>query len=141
MVKRNKITHIGDYSAGHPWYYVLGNEPLSVKEIKHKVLKDSYRGYRKDEIMQIDRQSEPLRSHNLQKIRQEVIQDLKESISGYRQCALALNRLICRIVFLDEELRCYDEHTNISLVYSHLYNHFAHLALLDELDTQLDMFA
>ena len=141
MAKRKKITHIGDYCAGHPWYYVRGNEVLSPKEIRQEVIDDGYRGYLKDEIMAIDRMAEPKRSQKLRQIREKTIEELKEDISRYRQCNLELHRYRLKSLQSDEPFGCHDVHTNIGLKHNHIYNCFAHLVLLDELDTQLDMFA
>lgn len=140
MTKRTKITHIGDYCAGHPWYYVRGNEVLSPKEIRQSVMDSGYRGYLKDDIMQIDQMPEPKRSQKLRALRDKIMQELRQDISRYRQCNLELHRLRVRQLVSDEPFGCYDVHTNIGLKHNHIYNRFAHLILLDELDTQLDMF-
>lgn len=141
MPRKEKITKIGNYCAGHPWYYVRGNEVLSPKEIRQSAMDSGYRGYLKDDILQIDQMSEPKRSQKLRQIREKTIQDLKEDISRYRQCNLALHRYRLKWLERDEPFGCHEVHTSIGLKHNHIYNRFAHLILLDELDTQLDMFA
>ena len=141
MSNKAKTPVIGGYCAGHPWFYVRGNKVLTPKQIKQDVMVSNYRGYWKDEILAIDKQTEPKRTEKLNKLRQEILQDLKLDISRYRQCALELHRFRKAYGQSYNPVSCDDIHTSIGLVHNHIYNRFAHLILLDELDTQLDMFA
>ena len=141
MSNRKKEPIIGDYNAGHPWYYVRGNKVLTPKQIKHDVQQSEYRGYLKDEILAINKQVEPRRTEKLQKLRQDTLQELNADLSRYRKCALELHRFRRTQDYTYNPVSCDDIHTSIGLKHNHIYNRFAHLILLDELDTQLDMFA
>ena len=141
MSNKAKESVIGDYCAGHPWFYVRGNKVLTPKQIKQDVMQSEYRGYLKDEILAIDKQAEPKRTEKLNKLRQDALQYLKSDLSRYRQCAFELHRFKKIHGQSYNPVSCDDIHTSIGLVHNHIYNRFAHLILLDELDTQLDMFA
>lgn len=141
MSNKAKTPVIGEYCAGHPWFYVRGNKVLTPKQIKHDVQQSEYRGYLKDEILAIDKQAEPRRTEKFQKLRQDTLQELKADLSRYRKCALELHRFRKTQDYTYNPVSCDDIHTSIGLKHNHIYNRFAHLILLDELDTQLDMFA
>ena len=58
-----------DYSPGHPWYYVLGGQPLMPRQILDEVRAEGYRGYNRDEIAQTAGHCEPRRSQELRALR------------------------------------------------------------------------
>lgn len=126
-----------DYDPGHPWYYLLGGKPLTLKQIREHVGRRGYRGYNRDEIATASGRCEPRRSQELRTLRSVALGRLKEDISGYR-----------RAVFLLHEFRaapdtdeCAEVHVSVSLKHNHLFNEFAHLLWIDELLThQLDLF-
>ena len=43
------------YNFGHPWYYVLGGEILSPKQIRADVSAGNYQGYMAEEINAVDK--------------------------------------------------------------------------------------
>ena len=130
------------YKPGHSWYYKLGGKVLRPKQILAAVKLSGYQGYRLDDIQQADNKPEPQRSAALRNIRQEVLARLISDLSCYRQLACELRDYRA----LDEADRpeqpiCSDIHTGLSLKHNHLYNDFAHLALIDDLlSSQLDLF-
>jgi len=131
---------IGGFCSGHPWYYLLGNPVLTPKQIKEEAKASTYRGYRQEEIEAAAAKPEPQRSEALRSIRQRLWDELRKDISGYRQCALQLHRHHEKNGFDPSPTVCDDVHTNICLKHNHIYNGFAHLAFLDELPEQQDLF-
>lgn len=134
------MLRFADYSAGHPWYYYLGGPVLSPKQIRAEVNEDSYLGYIST-IDEADQRAEPERSHELRKIRNQVLCELKRDLSRYREVVFKLHAH--RREHENEEigLSCDHVHTNVSLKHNHLYNGFGHLLRLDDLlARQPDLF-
>lgn len=136
-----QLTH-HDYSAGHPWYYLLGGDIPRLKQIQAEAVASDYCGYMAEDIRQIDKMAEPQRSERLREWQSKFREDLKRDISIYRKTVRELHK--DRENYADDELPsvCRDVHTSMSLKHSHLYNDFAHLHFLEELlGKQLDLFA
>ena len=132
---------IGGYRQGHPWYYLLGGRPPSLKEIKAEAESDERGGYLADDIAQMDAMTEPKRSEKLRALRYRILKSLDRDIRIFRRCV--------------RELRIYQEehegdevpnssaeiHMSVSLKYSHLFNGFGNLHLIETcLDKQKDLF-
>lgn len=129
------------YHAGHPWYYLLGGNIPTPKQIQAEAIISNYRGHAADTLRKIDERSEPKRSVNLRKWRHEFIEDLKSDLSHYRKVVRELNDYRETQDLDIVPSSCDDIHTAISLKYTHLYNDFAHLHFIDELLMgQLDLF-
>lgn len=131
----------GGYSADHPWYYVLGGDIPSLKQIRAYTLERGCRGYLADEISQAHLKPEPKRSQCLDKIRSSVLRSLRADISRYQEVAQDLRRLLRGACAQAEQTpHCEDVHTSMSLKFCHIMNGFAHLNTLDALPKQLDLF-
>jgi len=132
--------HMG-YCAGHPWYYLLGGDVPTPKQIQANAVASVYCGYAADDLHKIDKQSEPKRSANLHKWRAKFREDLKSDISIYREVVRELHQYRDSQDWNAKPLCCDDVHTSMSLKFAHLYNDFAHLNFLDELlGGQMDLF-
>lgn len=132
---------IRGYGPGHPWYYVLGGPVLFPKEILAGVIASGYRGYMAHDIDKADAKSEPQRSQQLRRIRQQVRADLRDDLSRYREVARDLSRLRKQSQPDSSAPQCDAIHTAASLKHNHIYNGLAHLALLDALlSHQPDLF-
>lgn len=140
MTQHFDPTHCG-YSAGHPWYYLLGGAVLTPKQIKEKVRRSGYGGYLTDYIAAADKKPEPQRSQALKQFRARAFAELKRDINGYRRRAFELHRYRAANDIPDRPSCCADIHTNISLKHNHLVNDFAHLITIDALlEVQGDLF-
>lgn len=129
------------YRPGHPWYYVCGGAVLPPKAILQEVQRRGYRGYMAHRIERIDSKPEPQRSHALRVIKAEVMDELRDNLSRYRECARELAAFRRGFGSSDCAPLCENIHTNICLKHNHLYNDFAHLIVLDELlSAQPDFF-
>lgn len=130
------------YDSGHPWYYRLGGKILTPKEILASVKENGYRGYRADDLAKIEARPEPQRSQALRSLRLTVLTELKHDLHGYRRVVRALN--LHRKENADSPQQEPDDiwlFTNVGLKHNHLYNDFAHLAVIDEmLMQQPDLF-
>ncbi|MGR3507854.1 MAG: hypothetical protein ACU0FF_01050 [Sulfitobacter sp.] len=128
------------YQPGHPWYYLLGGDVLPPKSIRFEVRLEGYKGYRRDEILSAANKAEPQRSQSLRKIRDEVMRSLRLNISRYREVARELHAY--RREHADQPLPTCSAsvHTSMGLKFSHIYNDFGHLELLDSLPQQVDLF-
>jgi len=124
------------YNFGHPWYYVLGGEILSPKQIRAEVSAGSYQGYMAEEINAVDNKPEPHRSEALRAFKAKFANDLAEDISRYRQIACAIRQDRTENPIFIEPDSCADVHTDISLKYAHIYNDFAHLNYIEDLLAQ-----
>ena len=62
--------------------------------------------------------------------------ELTKDISRYRQCVFQLRKLKDAEDIPETPSCCSDIHVAMSLKHNHIYNGFAHLALLDELPAQ-----
>ena len=132
---------VGGYNAGHPWYYLLGNPVLLPSQIRAMAYASQYRGYYHDEIMAASNRPEPKRSQLLRDIRRQVVTELGKDISRYRKRIFELRKYQQRRGISKSLSCCDDIHVAVSLKHNHIYNGFAHLALLDELpDQQGDLF-
>jgi len=136
MTKRKNVKFIGGYDAGHPWYYLLGNPVLSLKQIRNKAIAGAYRGYMSDDIHLAARKAEPQRSIALRKFRLAILEQLANDISHYRKCVFNLRTYQDREGINPNPSICDDIHVAVSLKHNHIYNDFAHLACLDELPNQ-----
>ena len=126
-----------DYSAGHPWYYVLGGAPLMPKQILAEVHAEGYRGYNRDEIALAASRCEPRRSQDLRALRRLHLDRLRFDLSGYRRAIRDLRAHRATTT----ETKCNDVHVSMGLKLSHLYNEFGQLLWIDELLThQPDLF-
>lgn len=128
------------YSAGHPWYYVLGGPVPKLKQIRAHALARGYYGYLADDIETANRKQEPDRSLALATLRTRVLAELKADIGKYRRAARNLHIVRRRKSGKPEEPSCDGVHVAISLKFNHLINGFVHLHTLDQLPKQLDMF-
>lgn len=141
MTKRNSAKIIGGYNAGHPWYYLLGNPVLSLKQIREKAIAGDHRGYMSDDIDAAAQKAEPHRSIALRKFRFAILKQLANDISLYRKCVFNLCTYQYREGIDPSPSICDDIHVAVSLKHNHIYNNFAHLAFLDELPNhQGDLF-
>lgn len=137
-----KSSHIDTgYSVGHPWYYLLGGDILSPKEILADVIESDFQGYLTDDIDKLNRKAEPRRSAELRALKQKVKAGLFCSLSRYRELAGHVRNYRLRYGIDPEGARCRDMHTNIGLKYNHICHDFAHLITLDDLlNRQGDLF-
>jgi len=134
------------YEPSHIWYYRLGGEVHKPKAILSTVKKNKYQSYRFDEFKKADDRAEPQRSSLLRSLREEVLGDLRSNLAIYRKyaCELREYRLLDEAgqQAHDKKSFCSNIHMSMSLKYSHLYNDFAHLVLIDDLlSFQTDLFA
>ena len=129
------------YSPFHPWYYVLGGKVLMPKDILKSVRQSDYKGFQEELIQKLDKKNEPHRSSALRQLRAKEIENLKKDISRYRTLATDL-RIYRRKRELTNNPRTAEHlHLNLSCKFSHIYNRFAHLILMDEyLSIQGDLF-
>lgn len=128
------------YGSGHPWYYVLGGEVLPPRRIMESALARGYRGCCFRELDDIDAMVEPKRSEALRAMKAKVLGEYRQSLSRYRQLALALHRRRSDSCG-DPAAHCEDIHVSISLKHNHLFNDLAHLCELARLlDKQRDLF-
>lgn len=130
------------YFAGHSWYYVLGGDIPTIKQIHAYAQVRNYCGYRADDIDAANAKPEPQRTRALEKIRADVHQNLKADISCYREVARelrAFRRERARTA-LGAQPRCEAVHTSVSLKFCHIQNGFTHLKTLDALPAQLSLF-
>lgn len=133
------LSHHG-YSAGHPWYYLLGGTVPTLKEIRDEAIASGYKGYLAADIEAIGRKQEPQRSAAIKAIRQKLEDDLRKDISKYRECARELRTNRESDAGAKQPI-CSDIHTAISLKRNHIYNGFANLKTLGALpEQQLDLF-
>lgn len=133
--------HCG-YHAGHPWYYLLGGNIPTPKQIQADAVASSYCGYSADDLRKIDKQPEPKRSENLRKWQLKFKEELNSDLSRYREVVRELHQYRQDQNWDVIPTCCNDVHTSMSLKYAHLYNAFGHLHFLDEfLGRQLDLFA
>nr|WP_321440390.1 hypothetical protein [uncultured Hyphomonas sp.] len=133
---------IRGYTAGHPWFYVLGGPVLPPKAIMAEVAISKYRGWMRHDIEKADALAEPKRSAELRKFREKILIDLRRDLSGYREAAFELHTF--RRMYPESSANPFhdDAHTAVSLKFSHLFNDFAHLTTLDDLlAVQRDLFA
>jgi len=129
------------YHAGHPWYYLLGGDVLTPKQIQAEAIASDYCGYKADDLRKIDNQLEPKRSDSLRKWQAKFKADLKSDLSIYREVARELRHEREINPLKEIPVSCSGVHTAMSLKHAHLYNDFAHLHFLDELlGRQLDLF-
>ena len=129
------------YHAGHPWYYYLGGDIPTLKQIRMEAIASDYRGYKADDIVEIDQSAEPRRSEKLRLLQQKFKLDLGLDISRYREVVRELRKEREQNPPREPFTRCNDVHTAMSLKHSHLFNDFAHLDYLDELlGRQMDLF-
>lgn len=134
-------TGIGGYCPGHPWYYLLGGKPLSLKCIRENVRASDYRGYLADKIAAIDLKPEPARSDALRTLKLETLNSLRTDISRYREVVRALHRQRESGEDMAAIAYCSDVYVSLSLKHNHIYNDFGHLILLDDLlNRQGDLF-
>ena len=85
------FTHQG-YSAGHPWYYLLGGAVPSIKAIRTCAMSGGYAGCAARLIQEADAKPEPKRSEALRYLRNRALEDLQSDISRYRECARELRK-------------------------------------------------
>ncbi len=128
------------YTPGHPWYYVLGGEPLALEEIKQRAIASGYQGYCFDRIEKADRLAEPKRSQVLRQMRAGFMEQLEKNTSQYQECMATL-KVYHENTRAHDQPACADVHTSISLKYNHLYNDYAILHQLEErVSCQRDLF-
>lgn len=126
-----------DYSYGHPWYYVLGGDPLMPKCIRREVRASGYQGYNREEIVIAASRCEPRRSQSLRALRETALIRLRFDLSGYRRAVRELREHRAQTM----ATKCCDAHVSVGLKLNHLYNEFAHLIWIDELlSEQRDLF-
>ncbi|CUJ30053.1 hypothetical protein [Cognatishimia activa] len=113
---------------------------MAPKAIRREVRLEGYEGYRRDEIRDAAKKPEPQRSQSLRKIRDEVRRSLKFNISRYREVARELHAYRKRYEGEPIPNVSASVHTSMGLKFSHIYNDFGHLELLDSLPHQVDLF-
>ncbi|MEM5585916.1 hypothetical protein WNZ15_25900 [Roseibium sp. AS2] len=128
------------YSAGHPWYYLLGGKRPTLKQINAYAERFERRGYRVEEIDAAHRLPEPKRTAALSKVRSDIMEDLGRDMSGYREAVRNLSAYRENHQPEASPRSCDDVHVAISLKFSHLLNDFIHLQKLDSMPAQLDLF-
>jgi len=130
----------GGYSAGHPWYYLLGGKRPTLKQIGAYAERFEKRGYRAEEIDAAHRLPEPKHTAALSKIRAEIMDGLRRDISGYRRAVRDLSAYRKNHQPEANPRICDDVHVAMSLKFSHLLNDFIHLQKLNSIPSQLDLF-
>ena len=131
---------INGYTPTHPWFYVLGGQTQTPKEIREEVRSSGYKGYRREELSELDERAEPQRSQGLRKLRLVVLEELRIDLRQYRSVALEFHRHKQSGIKEDSNY-CANVHTSMSLKYCHLFNDFSHLFAIDEMITeQPDLF-
>lgn len=132
------LSHQG-YSAGHPWYYLLGGDIPSIKSIRTCAILGKYPGCSARLIRKADAKAEPKRTEALRHLRNRAIEDLRYDISRYRECVSELRRWRDKNEQVDRP-ECGGVHTAISQKFNHILNGFANLYRLDQLPKQGDLF-
>lgn len=133
------IPSLQGYSAGHPWYYLLGGDIPSIKVIRACAILGKYPGCSARLIHEADAMAEPKRTEALRHLRSSAIEDLRGDISRYRECVRELRRWRDKNQQVDRP-ECGGVHTAISLKFNHILNGFANLYRLDQLPKQGDLF-
>ena len=133
----NILSHQG-YSAGHPWYYLLGGDIPPIKAIRACATSGEYPGCSASLIREADVKAEPKRTEVLRCLRNRAIEDLRGDISRYRECVSELRRWRDKNEQVDRP-ECGGVHTAISLKFNHILNGFANLRRLDQLPKQGDL--
>ncbi|MEM6844646.1 MAG: hypothetical protein AAF632_20685 [Bacteroidota bacterium] len=137
----NQNARTNPYDPGHPWHYVLGGDPLSLKQIRQSVNESDYKGYLADTIEQAASRAEPARSTALRDLKATVLKEFKWNVSRYREVGLALHRFRKEQGSTNGQPECHDVHTSVSLKHNHLYNDFANLRTIEHyLNYQPDLF-
>lgn len=131
-------THNG-YSAGHPWYYLLGGLVLSPNAIRASVENGEYDGCLARHICELSGKPEPQRSKALRDMRAQIVADLRADLSRYRECVRQLRTWRAANAETGAP-KCEDIHTTISLKHNHIVNDLANLRTLDSLPKQGDLF-
>lgn len=129
------------YSLGHPWYFLLGGQIPTPKQIKVLTDAGNHSGYLAEGIGQINRRDEPQRSEKLRCLKSNVESSLTNDLSIYRDVVRDLNRY--RALDTMDKLNpiCEEVHVSMGLKISHLINGFAHLNSINGLlDQQRDLF-
>ena len=134
----SNLTHQG-YSAGHPWYYLLGGAIPSIKAIRTCASAGGYAGCSACLIREADGKPEPKRTEALRYLRNLVRENLCGDISRYRECVRELRQWRSEQDGTGQ-LECGGVHTAISLKFNHILNDFANLQRLDSLPKQVDLF-
>ncbi len=129
----------GGYSAGHPWYYLLGGKRPTLKQISAYAERFEKRGYRVEEIDAAHRLPEPKRTAALSKIRAEIMDGLRRDMSGYRRAVRNLSAYRKANQPEASPKICDDVHVAVSLKFSHLLNDFIHLQKLGSIPSQLSL--
>ncbi|MGH1330676.1 MAG: hypothetical protein ACRBBK_07325 [Paracoccaceae bacterium] len=127
------------YNAGHPWYYVLGGAVVPVTAIRTEVLRGEYEGYLAGDIHVLRGKPEPQRTQAIDKMRAQIVSDLRNDLSRYRECARELRQYRVSVA-KDAQPICDDIHVSLSLKHNHIYNGLANLRTLDALPKQGDLF-
>ena len=140
QLEANENRRINGYTPTHPWFYVLGGQTQTPKEIRAEVRSSGYKGYRQEELSKLDAKAEPQRSQGLRKLRLVVLEELRIDLRQYRSVALEFHRQKQSDI-KEESNYCADVHTSMSLKYCHLFNDFGHILAIDEmLSKQPDLF-
>lgn len=133
-----------DYTPSHPWYYYLGGERLSLKQIRAIARAEADRYPLKlmaKTTIDANNLTEPKRSEELRKLKAQIIQDLHKDISIYRTVVRKLNYQRKYDPTKEPFTTCDDVHTSMSLKYAHLYHDFSKLDFVNKMLTQqADLF-
>ncbi|MDW3210294.1 MAG: hypothetical protein R8N23_10530 [Reichenbachiella sp.] len=116
------------YCSGHPWYYVLGGTPMSVKEIWTLMQEPDRYGYLKDDIEKSAGNNQKLR-----KLQADIRLSLNKDISRYRRVVFEFNQFRKSNSIDLENPKCEDIHVSMSLKVSHLLNGFANQRHVNDL--------
>ncbi|PTW61688.1 hypothetical protein C8N35_102403 [Breoghania corrubedonensis] len=121
------------YHASRPWYYLLGDPILKPRAIKALATASGYRGYRADEIVAVDRLLEPKRTRKREAIERQVLLKLRTDLARYRELAHYLRIRKGFEGVSGNPSQCEDMDVALSLKFAHVYNGYAHVAVLEQL--------
>ena len=80
------------YHAGHPWFYLLGGDIPTPKQIQADAMASDCCGYKADDLRKIDKHCEPKRSDSLRKWQAKFRADLMSDLSIYREVVRELRK-------------------------------------------------
>lgn len=134
----------GGYNSGHPWYYRLGGEILTVEQIKTKASDGrTIPHFVQMYYAKLDMMEEPKRSASIQQEIDALERGLRKDVARYLECVTEINRLrtVCGPEPYDWIKQTYNEPTtSISLKHNHISYCAAKITALKSLKRQGDLF-
>ncbi|QFT68632.1 hypothetical protein FIU93_17705 [Labrenzia sp. THAF35] len=121
------------YWPSHPRYYFLGGPIVMPCAIKALATSSDCHGYRTNEINEANCLAEPKRSWTLDVIERDVLAQLRADLSRYRMLAHRLRLRRSAKGLSDTLVTCDDLDMSLSIVFSHVYNGYAHVVALEEI--------